>query len=454
VAEKFGVEGSELEAVNRPIHYYEYDNLNRETADEQYDGDQYTITFDTTGSPIRPPQGRRRARGETAYDAQGRVYAEHFYTVDQTTGTLGSKLTTSYWYDHLGYPIKTLAPGGLVSKTRFDGAGRPKTEYLSDSSDDSTWAHARDVAGDYVLEQTEYGYDNDGNVIFVTDKARFHDETATGALVDKTNSPKARVSYAAFYYDKSNRLTDEVDVGTNGGTQYVRPENPPAASDTELRTRYFYNLAGWVSEVHDRRGIIDKTSYDMLGRVTETIENYNDGQPSPDSDRKTQFAYNGSDNVTMLIAVLPGVNQYQKTEYVYGVGSAYGSNVESNEILRLIKYPDKSSGDPSTAAADQESFKYNALGDVKELTDRNATTRQIVYDTLGRVTTDKVTALGLGVHDAVLRLDTAYDSGGRPFRFTSCRLATNCTGGDLVNQVEAAFNGLEQLATEFRRPGY
>jgi hypothetical protein len=87
---------------------------------------------------------------------------------------------------------------------------------VSDSSDDSTWAHARDVAGDYVLEQTEYGYDNDGNVTFVTDKARFHDTTFTGALGDKDSPspiPKARVSYAAFYYDKANRLTDEVDVG-------------------------------------------------------------------------------------------------------------------------------------------------------------------------------------------------------------------------------------------------
>jgi hypothetical protein len=49
----------------------------------------------------------------------------------------------------------------------------------------------------------------------------------------------------------------------------------------------------------------------MLGRVTETIENYENGTPDPTNDRKTQFTYNGSDNVTMLTAVLPG--GYQKS---------------------------------------------------------------------------------------------------------------------------------------------
>jgi hypothetical protein len=181
-------------------------------------------------------------------------HAEHTYTVNQTTGVSGSKLTASYWYDHVGFPIKALEPGGLVSNTRFDGAGRPKTEYTSDGGGDTTWAHARDVAGDLVLDQTEYLYDNNGNVTFVTDKARFHDTSDTGALGNKDSQspiPKARVSYAAFYYDNANRLTDEVDVGTNGGTAYTRETEPPVASDTKLRTKYVYGSAGWVSEVHD-----------------------------------------------------------------------------------------------------------------------------------------------------------------------------------------------------------
>ena len=51
--------------------------------------------------------------------------------------------------------IKTLAPGGLVSKTEYDGAGRPVVDYLTDGGGDSggTWADAGNVEGDIVVNQ-------------------------------------------------------------------------------------------------------------------------------------------------------------------------------------------------------------------------------------------------------------------------------------------------------------
>ena len=51
-----------------------------------------------------------------------------------------------------------------------------------------------------------------------------HNETATGALGNPTTAPLARVSYAAAYYDLADRPTASVDVGTNGGVAWVRPE--------------------------------------------------------------------------------------------------------------------------------------------------------------------------------------------------------------------------------------
>ena len=44
---------------------------------------------------------------------------------------------------------------------------------------------------------------------------------------------------------------------------------------------------------------------------------------------------------------------------VYGVTTAGGSDINSNDHLATIKYPDTSSGSPSTLAADQQSFAYN-----------------------------------------------------------------------------------------------
>jgi hypothetical protein len=42
---------------------------------------------------------------------------------------------------------------------------------------------------------------------------------------------------------------------------------------------------------------------------------------------------------------------------------------------------------------------------------------------------------------------TAYDTGGRPYLFTSYNAAS---GGGIVNQVQDAFNGLGQLITEYQ----
>jgi len=84
--------------------------------------------------------------------------------------------------------------------------------------------------------QVETTYDADSNAILTTTRQRNHDETATGALGNATTAPKARVSYAAGYYDAANRLTDSVNVGTNGATAWTRPSTPPARSDTVLVT--------------------------------------------------------------------------------------------------------------------------------------------------------------------------------------------------------------------------
>ena len=44
--------------------------------------------------------------------------------------------------------------------------------------------------------------------MLTTSRERFHDETGTGALGTPTTGVKARVSYAASYFDKADRLTD------------------------------------------------------------------------------------------------------------------------------------------------------------------------------------------------------------------------------------------------------
>ena len=435
VASKQGVQASENDGTHRPILYYQLDNLGNILTSQQYDGDGVTITS-TNGVPNPPAASLLRAETTTEYDEQGRVYQTNTYSVDQTNGTVSANsLTTNTWYDHRGDVIKTSAPGGLVTKSVTDGPGRVTNVFQTDGAGDSTWNDAGSVVNNNVLSETDTQFDNDGNPILVTDKERFDNETATGALGNPTTGPKARDSYTADYYDAAGRLTDQVDVGTNGGTPYTRPATVPADSPTVLVTHTAYNAAGLVQSVTDPRGIVTENSYDLLGRTTQTVQDYTGGPLSNSSDQTTQYTYDGDGHVLTMTALLPGSSE--TTQYTYGVTTAT-SGLNSNDLLASVTYP--ANGQPDT-----ESYTYNALGETTGYTDRNGNTHSYLYDVLGRQISDQVTTLGSGVDGLIRRLETAYDTGGRPYLFTSY---ADVAGTTIVNQVQRSYNGLGQLTSE------
>jgi YD repeat-containing protein len=444
VASKDGVQGSEDTSTHRPILYYTYDNLDEVTEVQRYDGDGVTITS-SGGVPQAPSASLLRAQTVTSFDDQGRVYQVQTYSVDPSSGTVSTyALTTNTWYNHRGQLIKESDPGGLVTKDSYDGAGRVTVVYSTDGGGDSSWSDAGTVTGDAVLEQVEYTYDADGNVLLTTTRQRNHDETATGALGNPTTAPKARVSYLADYYDLANRLTAEVDVGTNGGSAYTRPSSVPTGSATVLVSSTAYNAAGWVDTTTDPRGIVTKDYYDNLGRVTKTIEDYTDGTVTNNTNKTTEYTYDGDGHTLTVQADLVS-GAYEKTQFVYGVTTAGGSGLNSNDILAAEKYPDPSSGNPSTTS--QETYTANALGQRLTVTDRDGNVHTYSYDVLGRQTSDAVTTLGSGVDGAVRRLQTAYDTQGNAYLVTSYDAAS---GGNVVNQVEDVFNGLGQLTGEYQ----
>jgi RHS repeat-associated protein len=444
VATKGGVQASENDGTHRPIWYYTYDNLDEVTRAQRYDGDGVTITS-SGGVPQAPSSSLLRAQTVTSFDGQQRVYRVQQYSVDPSTGGVSAyALTTNYYYGHRGDVIEESDPGGLVVKRAYDGADRLTAVYTTDGAGGTSWSAAGGVSGDNVLQQVGYTLDADGNVILTTTRQRFHNETATGALGNPTTSPKARVSYVADYYDAANRLTAEADVGTNGGSAYTRPSSAPTGSATVLVTSDAYNAAGWVSSTTDPRGIVTNDYYDNLGRVTKTIEDYTTGTPSNSSDKTTEYTYDGDGHTLTVQADLTG-GAYERTQFVYGVTTAGGSAVNSNDLLAAIKYPDPSSGNPSTSS--QETYTVNALGQTTTYTDRDGNVHTYSYDVLGRQTSDAVTTLGSGVDGAVRRIDTAYDTQGNPYLVTSY---ADTAGTTIVNQVQRAFNGLGQLTQEWQ----
>jgi RHS repeat-associated protein len=251
------------------------------------------------------------------------------------------------------------------------------------------------------------------------------------------------VYYAGAWFDAANRLTAVVDVGTNGGSAWARPSTAPAASATTLVTGYAYNAAGWVQDTTDPNGIDTRTLYDNLGRVTKTIQDYTDGTVTAETNATTDYSYDGNNNVLTVQADEPG-GSYQRTAYVYGVTTAGGSAVNSNDLLAAVQHPDPTTGNPSSSQ--QDSFQVNALGQVTQSTDRNGNVHQYSYDVLGRLTADAVTTLGAGVDGSVRRIAYSYDTQGNLYQATSYDAAT---GGNVVNQVQRQYNGLAQLTAEY-----
>jgi RHS repeat-associated protein len=445
VATKGGVETSESTSLNRPITYAEYDNLSQVIALEAYDGDGLSITADANsdGVPDRPSSGALRAKATAAYDDLGRAYQERSFSVDPSSGSVSTNaLTTSHWFDARGPEMKTNSPGGLVSKTKFDGAGRTTKAYMTDGGGDSAYADASTVTGDAVLEQAEVTYDADGNVLQATTRQRFHDETGTGDLGTPSTGVKARVSYAAGYYDRAGWPTALVDVGTNGGSAYTRPSSVPSRSDSALVTDYGYNAAGLLESTTDPKGLVSKSFYDLAGRVTKKVEDYVDGTVSDSDDKTVEYAYNGSGAQTTLSAKLTGGGQ-EVTENVYGVNTSGG--LVSNDLVKEVRHPDPSTG--SSSSTEKDSFTYDQLGEVLTRTDRNGNVHSYTYDVLGRVVADAVTTLGSGVDGTVRRIEMAYDGQGNVYLITSYDAATS---GTVVNQVQREFNGLGQLTREWQ----
>jgi RHS repeat-associated protein len=191
---------------------------------------------------------------------------------------------------------------------------------------------------------------------------------------------------------------------------------------------------GRVQKQIDPLALIAKADYDLMGRSTRVIEAFAAFAPSNANDRTTEYSYDGDSNLLTYSAVLPN-NVRQTTQYTYGIS---GTVINSNDLLASVTYPGQSQ---------TESYTYNAQADVATLSDRNGSQHSFSYDVLGRQTKDAVTTLGTNVDPAVQRLETAYDTGGRAYLFSSYSASS---GGTLVNQVQRAYNGLGQLTNEYQ----
>jgi len=437
-----------------PHMTHAYDNLGRRTATGMYSS---LASYDTTGptyddTPVSEATGRVGLT-ETSYDELGRAWKSVRHEVNQSTGALGSSLTSQRWYDAAGREIKS--SGGRITKTEYDRVGRAVRIATVAKTNDSGYSDADDVSGDHLLNErvSVYAADSD-NVLATVSIDRFHDDdisTGTTGRLD-TNADaddllftaanlEGRAQFTAMWYDALDRVTATVRYGTYNGANWNRDGlSVPARSDTALVTSYVYDDAGRRKDVTDPMARTARTLYDDLGRTVATVSNYVNGTPSgatSDDDLYVRFDYTDGLKTAHWVDVdgdgAVDVGTDQVTAYTYGVTVAGGSAFARGDLLYKVQYPESSGG------SDVVTFAYNTQGQQISKTDQAGTVILTTYDTGGRKTHERSTVLGSGINGDVLQAVWAYDLQGRMSTVTQRDSAT-ADAGSVVDQVAYSYD--------------
>ena len=204
-----------------------------------------------------------------------------------------------------------------------------------------------------------------------------------------------------------------------------------------LVTLTSYGSDGRPADVTDPNGIVTQTTYDAANRKIEVIEDY--ATSGTHLNRTTQWTYT-LDNQTATMTAVNATTGNQTTTWTYGTSYAsYG--VARADLLLYVDYPDSVSG------SDRVQYNYNRLGQVREIIDQRGNVRFMLYDGLGRLTTDRVSTLGSGTDGAVRRIDYAYEVRGM-LQTISSYDEPSAGSGTLLNEVQLTYNDFSQLITE------
>ena len=201
-----------------------------------------------------------------------------------------------------------------------------------------------------------------------------------------------------------------------------------------------------VLDTIDPRGIITYNSFDMLGQQTSVIDAYTNGTVTASTNQTTDYTLDANgDQLTQTAVESTGNNQ--TTQYDFGTTGTIGTNLFSNDLLAETQFPNLSTGAAGTTSSTEQTLSYNLQGETTSFKDQDGNVHQYTIDPLGRETADSVTTLGSGVDGTVRQLAYAYNDAGLMYQETSY---ASSTGGTVVNQEQDAYNGFQQLITQYQ----
>lgn len=265
---------------------------------------------------------------------------------------------TQFGYDPAGRLTSTLSPEGRETATTYDGMGRPLTKT---AGDDGTVVYTYDLAGrqltmrDQLLKVATATYDPVTGLL------------ATTALPGK-----------------------------------------PA-------TTYRYDPAGRIKEVEDPSGVITKTFYDDLGRISKTIDG---------ADRETTYGYDAAGRLTSTLA--PDAGTW--TTAFNAKGQVQETKDGENRTTKYQYWPNGLPKSVEAPGGGTTNYVYDFMGRLLSETDPTGVATSVTYTDAGRIKTST---------EAGVTTTFGYDNAGRRTTATDIRgtEVTTLTDDGLVDFV-------------------
>ncbi|HOY69474.1 MAG TPA: hypothetical protein PLZ85_01275, partial [Methylotenera sp.] len=305
---------------------------------------------------------------------------------------------TRYEYDANGNVTKTtqyanavVTPAAGIAPTLGTTAGTSNYIITSTANDRVTQA-SYDAANRLVTSTdalntiTKYDYDANGNQTQVTE--------AFGLATQRITKQE---------FDKANRKTAAIDALNNRTeTTYDATGNISSVKDAKGNLGYFYyDAAGRMTLQVNPEGAVTETKYDAIGNQTDIIRYSNKVTGTPTVTAKPVIG--GTTGV--YVTLNANLDQLQQVSY-----DAAGRKL-------TIKTAFANSGGQTLTVgtnAYQESFTYDALGNVKTATARNGATTTYTYDKLNRKATETLPISSRNASNVLTAVQNsfAYDAFG------------------------------------------